>query len=359
MRALNRPSAYVTASLLRLTLAVTLNVVLLWLGFKVYAVLFSSLAVTVAMAAYMGIFSLSGIRWWLRFDRALMLQFVRYSAPLGISGLSMLVINYGDRFFLQRSVSLADIGIYSLAYKLGMLVTYIQMPFDVYWRSQMFTIVREPGGGKVYVRIATYLALGLTFVVVLFALFADPVIRIMTPSAFWPAAQYVPWIAAAYVIRTVGAHFRCVFLLEGQTGKELHVTAAGAVTCLASYAVLIPRFGLAGAVASTVLGFSVMLVLGLWQAQKQRFFPFEYRRMLILAAVAACVIALFHAAQPKNIWTHAAVALAFAGMYPALLLFMRFLYPDESHALHDALTAKARPWIKTPAATPNVLGGEQ
>ena len=40
--------------------------------------------------------------------------------PIGLGGVAMLVIHYGDRFFLQRSASLADVGIYSLAYKLGM-----------------------------------------------------------------------------------------------------------------------------------------------------------------------------------------------------------------------------------------------
>lgn len=362
MRALNRPGAYVAASIMRLALGITLNVALLWAGLKVSAVLFSSLAVTAVMAVYMGVFSLSGIAWRQRFDPGLMRKFIRYSAPLGFSGLAMFVINYGDRFFLQRHVSLAEIGVYSLAYKLGMLITYIQMPFDVYWRSQMFSIVRSSDGAKVYVRVATYLMLVLTSVVVLFALFIDPVIRVLTPSEFWTAAQYVPWLAAAYLIRTVGAHFRCVFLLESRTEVELQITAAGAGTCLVSYAFLIPRFGLAGAVASTLLGFSVMLLLGFWRAQKQRPFPFEYSRMAILAGAAVAVVSIFHAVRPASMWAHTGVAFALALAYPALLFLLRFPQADEFSALRRsaaALAAKLRALWRTPAAAPGAVGRGQ
>jgi O-antigen/teichoic acid export membrane protein len=343
MRAANRPIAYVTASLLRLLLAITLNIVLLVAGLRIYAVLWSSLAVTAFMAVYMGVFSLWRVPVRTRFSHALLAKFVRYSAPLGLSGLSMFVIHFGDRFFLQRYVSLGDIGIYSLAYKLGMLVSYVQTPFDVYWRSQMFSIVRGPEGEKIYVRVGTYLTLGLTFIVLLFALFARPALRLMVPPSFWPAAQYVPWIATAYVIRTVGAHFRCIFLLEGKTGRELHITSVGALSCVAAYAALIPPFGLWGAVAGTLIGFGAMFVIGLHQAQKVRRFPFEYRRIAIATLAALAVGVTFTLARPNNIWLHAALALIFAGIYPALLFMIRFPHRDEYHAaryLLDLLTAR-------------------
>jgi O-antigen/teichoic acid export membrane protein len=329
LRALNRSSAYVTASLFRLGLGIAFNAVLLVLGLGMYAMLWSSLIVTALMAIYLGSTALAGVSVLTRLDWGLLKQFLRYSAPLGISALGMFVINYGDRFFLQRYCSLSDLGVYSLAYKFGMLITYVQTPFDVYWRSQMFTIVREPNGETIYVRMATYLTLGLTFVALLLTLFIGPVLRIAVPASFQAAAQYIPWIAAAYVIRTIGAHFRCVFLLEDTTGKELQATMAGAIACLAGYVLLIPSFKLWGAVAATLIGFGTMFGIGLWRAQKVRRFEFEYRRMILGVLTAAAIGTLFNAVRPDNTWVALAIGTLGSVCYPLILWLTGFAHPDE------------------------------
>ncbi len=333
LRALDRPVSYVGASIARLVVGIVLNVTLLMSGLGIYAVLWSSLLTTAAMAVYLGGSALSGVRLQERFSRPLLFQFVRYSAPLGISGLSMFVINYGDRFFLQKFATLEEIGIYSLAYKLGMLITYIQTPFDVYWRSQMFSLVRKPNGDILFVRVATYLALGLAFVVLLFSLFTGPVLQWMVPSTFWGAAQYVPWIAAAYVIRTVGAHFRCVFLLEGQTSKEVQVTAVGTLTCLAGYSILIPRYRVWGAVASTVAGFAAMFAVGLWQAQKVRRYAYEYGRLAAVGVTTTALIVLFVFAKPQNPFLQIGLGMVLAGVYPLVLLWLGFADDEERNLL--------------------------
>jgi O-antigen/teichoic acid export membrane protein len=334
LRALNRPSAYVTASLLRLSLGIACNMLLLAQGLGMYAMLWSSLIVTVIMAVWLGGRALAGISIPDRFDWNLLQHFLRYSAPLGVSALAMLVINYGDRFFLQRYCSLSDLGVYALAYKFGMVITYIQMPFDVYWRSQMFTIVQEPNGETVYVRMATYLTLGLTFVALLLTLIIEPLLRLTVPASFQSAAQYVPWIAVAYVIRTIGGHFRCVFLLKGTTGKEFQVAMAGGIACLVGYAELIPNFKLWGAVASTALGFGTMFVIGLWQAQKLRRFTFEYRRMILGVLAALAIGAVFAAARPNNPWMALALGTLGAACYPLMLRLTAFAHPDELADLH-------------------------
>lgn len=334
LRALDRPAAYVGASVARLALAIALNVVLLVKGLGLYAVLWSSLGSTAAPALCLGAMALSKVS-RLRFSGPLLGRFLRYSMPLGLSGFSMFLIHYGDRFFLQRYATLSELGIYSLAYKLGMLISYLQTPFDVYWRSQMFTLVRGAEGEKVFVRVATYLALGLAFAVLLLALFAEPLLRLLTPAPFWSAAQYVPWIATAYLIRTVGAHFRCVFLLEGRTAKELKVTATGTAVCVAGYALLIPVWKLWGAVASTLAAFAAMFVVGLWESQRVRRFSYEFGRIAAGAAAAAGLGLVFAVARPQQAWAQFSVAVVLASLYPVLLVVLGLARREEVQAVGE------------------------
>ena len=66
--------------------------------------------------------------------------------PPGCRRAGEFVLHFGDRVFLRGAVSLADLGLYGLAYKLGMVVLYLSTPFFTYWNAQMVGIVRRPAG---------------------------------------------------------------------------------------------------------------------------------------------------------------------------------------------------------------------
>jgi O-antigen/teichoic acid export membrane protein len=259
----------------------------------------------------------------------------RYAVPLGVSGIGFLILHYGDRFFLQRYVPLAEVGIYALAYKLGMMISYLQMPFDVYWSAQLFNLATGPKGGKVFVRVCTYEMLALAPVVMLLALFSEGLLRAVAGPKFSAAAQYVPWIAVAYLVRTVGSHFRGVFLLEKRTELDASIVWLGALVCLIAYAALVPRFTVWGAVAATGLAFGVMAVIGFRKAQQVRRYSYEFRRMAIIMIAAAIPVILFVLVQPAVPSLRYGLAAGLACLYPLLLWVLGFLEDDEKMALRS------------------------
>jgi O-antigen/teichoic acid export membrane protein len=332
IRAIDRAQAYMGASLIQLLLTTVFNLtVLIVLGLGLQGILWSKVAISLIMAAGMMIYTFRRIP--ISFDFRLLVRAFRYGAPLGVSGLGFLILHYGDRFFLQRYVSLAEIGIYALAYKLGMIVSFLLMPFEIYWSAQRFNLVKGPKGDKLFVRVCTYELLALTPVVMGLALFSEPLLRIMAGPAFLPAAPYVPWIAAAYLVRTIGSYFRNVFLLEGKTEWDAIVVWAGASLCLAAYATLVPAFTLWGAVAATGLAFSAMFLLSFWKAQRVRWFPYEYRRMAIILIAAAVPVLLFRAMQPSHFWLRQLWAGGLACLFPGLLWCLGFLDEEEKAAI--------------------------
>jgi O-antigen/teichoic acid export membrane protein len=340
MRARDRAGHYAAASLAKLAISAAANLTfLVGLGWGITGMLWGGLVSAAAQTVILAAYCLrDGLAW----DGSLWRPMIRYGAPLGAGGLGFLVIHYGDRFYLQRHMTLDEIGIYSLAYKIGMLITYLQTPFDIYWRAQMFSLVRGPGGEKIYVRVCTYLTAGLCWVLLFLAVLSEPVLRVMAGRSFGDAAPYIPWVAAAYVLRTIGSHFRCAFLLEGRTHREAAVVWAGALVCLAAYSLLIPRYTLWGAVAATLLAFVVMFVMGLVQAQKVRHFPFEFGRMGYCGAVAAGLWAAFAQIRPEGPWPQALAGLGFVLSYPALLLAGGFFAADEKEALRRLMRSGFR-----------------
>lgn len=314
-----------TASLL---LAIVLNVILLvGFGMRVEAFLWSNLITSAALSVYLTCYCLrrSGFHFHLRS----FWNDIRYGAPLAVHGIGMLLIHRGDRFFLASSAPLGEIGLYALAYKIGMLVSYLHTPFDQYWRAQVFTILKRPDGEHLYVRAYTYLALAMTSGMVALVVFLRPVLRVMAGAEFAGAAAYIPLLLLAYVIRSLGDQMRTCLRVEGQTWQEAKITGLATVFCLIAYAALIPPFGVWGAVWATVLTFLAMLVLSVWISQKVRRFGFELGRLLKLAAAAGAAVAVSYLWSPETLALQLAAGVLCLCLYGGILLLLGVFEADE------------------------------
>jgi O-antigen/teichoic acid export membrane protein len=271
----------------------------------------------------------------LSFSHRYLGEMVRYAWPLGISGLGELALHFADRLFLRPNVSLSLLGIYGLAYKIGMLVSYMSGPFFTYWEAQMVGIVQAPGGERLYARTATYLFLGLGYFALLATVFAHPALAIAAAPDYRPAAAYIPWIALAYVIRGMGSFFLDTFLLDRRSADVARITWIAAGACLAGYALLIPRFKAWGAIAATLLGFSIIFVVGLWKSQRARPFPYEYGRWIRIVLTGAIVVAGYEWLRPDTFWPQVAAGAGAAVLFPALLVLSGFLNSEERQTVKN------------------------
>ena len=331
LRLLDFPWTYFRVSIGRLLVQMTISAVLLvHFHLGVMAILLSSFSTGLVVSLYMGWYVLRGIR--ISFTVRTFVAMARYAAPLGLGSLAMFFLHFGDRFFLKSSVSLSDIGVYSVAYKLGMLVAYLQTTFTLFWNSQMYSIVERPNGERIYARTCTYLTLVMAFSTVVLGVFARPLVESMLGREFQRVSDFVPIIAVAYVIRGVGEYFTCVFFLEKKTVHVAVTTWAAAAVCLAGYALLIPRFQLWGAIAATLGGFSVLLVAGYWLGQRVRRFEFELARLVKIAAGMLAVLVLSATIRPAGIWSQYLFASALVVTFVAMLVGLGFFSTDEKAA---------------------------
>jgi O-antigen/teichoic acid export membrane protein len=239
-------------------------------------------------------------------------------------------------------VPLAGIGIYSLAYKIGMAVSHVHQPFETYWRAQVFKLLKLEKGEQIYERTATYLSLVLTSVALVLVLFLDPLMNVMVGPDFREAGVYVPWIAAVYLVRAFGDYLRTIIRVEGKTGREAQVTTISALVCLAGYALLIPRYHLWGAIAATGVCFAVALVLSWRQAQRTRPFHFELRRMAVIVLSAALIAVAFRLLRPEDLWLQIPIALACLAAYPALLVASQVPNAEERELAASAASKLRR-----------------
>lgn len=333
VRAFNEPRFYTVVSVARTLIAGTVNIVLLtgW-NMGVKSMLWSWIVSQACLFVILTWFVFRRVP--LSFSWGLLRKQAEYSIPLSFGSVGEFVLNYGDRYFLRQSVSLSEIGVYSLAYKIAMMLPTVQWPFALYWSSQQVQLVSGAGGERLFVRVCTYLTLGLTFVAVLITLFVHPLLHVMVSPGFRSAGKYVPWLTLAYLIRAVGGHFREVFVIKKRPSLDARVNWLGTLICLTGYAILIPKMGVWGAVFATVGSFAVLALYGFVAAQNLWRVHYEYDRLLKISVSAALPVGVFYWLQPESFWMQAGLGVLLTLASAALLQASHFWHDDEKEYVH-------------------------
>lgn len=332
LRVEDKPLAFLGASALRVVVTIGLTIILLaGFGLGIWGILFSSLgAITVvALVLAVAFFREHAPR----FDRRLFVRMLSYSVPLGLSGVAMFIIHFGDRFLLPRFRPIEELGLYGLAYKMAMLLSVVYASFQSYWNAQIYRIVQREDAHRVFARIFTHVCLVLCFCSLGLVVFCRPALRVLTAPPFHRVADLVPLLVAAYFVRSIGDFFRCLFLVENRPGYENICNWIGALFCLAGYFLWIPRYGMWGAASATFVAFTVVMVVSLvWTA---RLWPYkvEARRVSILLGTTAVLMAIHYGIAAETLVAQFASGATLVLAMPAALWVLRFPTPGEKDIL--------------------------
>jgi O-antigen/teichoic acid export membrane protein len=250
-------------------------------------------------------------------------RLLAYGVPLIGSGLASFVLGTADRWLLAGVVPAAALGQYALAAKIALIAALLTQPFELWWYPRRLALLSAPGGLEKSARIVaaglvlTILAAGATSVV------GPLLIRLLTPVSYHAAAAFIPWIAAAIALQSMGSLVN-VGCYTGRTGAQpMLVNGIAALVALVLYLALIPNHGVAGAVGATVLAQAVRFALFAVLSQRRVRLPWRPWTMLapIAMSSAAAWVAqvepgLAGGAACMALLTTGALAAAACGVFP-------------------------------------------
>lgn len=327
LRTINRPRLFVSFSIVRLLLSVGLNVYyLVVLAQGVSGFLTASCLATALLAGVGCVFCIA--RNGIAFDWGLFVRLFRYSLTLSLGGAALFIMNFGDRFLLQRFTSLAQIGIYSLAYKMAMLISYLHSSFHTYWTSQMYRLAQAEAFPVHLQHIFTYLVLVLVSGGLFIVVASGAALHLLTTQPFYAAGELVPILVLAYLVRAVGDYFRCILYIHNLPGRDALLNWLGAVVCIGGYLLLIPSMGTRGAALATLIAFTVVAVQAFRWARLLSPFGLEWRRLSTVVASATIVLLLRLSIHYQSFYAELALIAGLFGLYVLLLVALHF--PSET-----------------------------
>jgi O-antigen/teichoic acid export membrane protein len=245
------------------------------------------------------------------FSRRVWEQALKLILPLAGYPLAAFGLTFLDRLILQYYRNLEEVGIYSLAYTLGMSMNMLAASVVQAWAPPFFGLAAR--NDRVAIGRYTRLLLGVfTLVAVFGIILSGYVVRGVLPSRYSATGPLVPWIIAAYWFRAATYLFQQPVLQGGRSGL---ITVSGLVALVINVFFnlwLIPSFGAMGAAVATIVAYAVEC--GLTYGCAQRVFAVLYGRLqtlvyLLVGIGALCVSQITAAAGSKLAWNVAALVL--------------------------------------------------
>jgi O-antigen/teichoic acid export membrane protein len=314
LRFRERSQFYVAIIIGRAALQAALVFVMLEAGAGVPGVMAASLIAAATTATVMIVAQCldTGIR----FNRNTAARLLHYGAPLIFSGLGGFVLGTFDRILLARAVPVSAVAIYAIAYKVAILTPQLFQPFAMWWFPRRIQLLLEPDGALRSARTVTF---GLTFLYWLgfgVATGGVPLIRLMTPPDYHAAIGFLPWLVLATVVQHT-ADMVCTGSYAGSsTRMPMLINVGAALVAFVFYVLLIPRYGVAGAIAATIIGWSARLVAIFIDSQRKIAFRLPWFRLALFAAIMTLVASLL----PQDLDIPSAIAASALGTVLAAIL---------------------------------------
>ncbi len=225
----------------------------------------------------------------MRFDTARLREMLRYSIPLVPSGIGVFVTLYIDRIALQRLMTLTDVGLFGIGYRVAGISGLLMVGFQGALTPLVFARYKEPGTPAELARIfRVFTALALLTTMAL-ALFAPEILTVFTTPAYYGAALVVPLLAPALLLMNMYI-FAPGLGIAKRTGLIAVVNVFGAILNTVLNFALIPLLGIRGAAAATLLSAVAVFVTYLLLSQRLYPIPHAWSRLLLSLGAASLVI---------------------------------------------------------------------
>lgn len=232
------------------------------LNFKAEGILWANMGVTVFFGIIFSYITAKNMIWnfdWRQLKRALI-----FSLPLLPGSVSYYLVSMSDRVLIDKYLSLNELGIYSTASTLALILNIVAYGaykafepyfFKIYGTSQFTEQFIKVRNGYFFVIISG--ALGL-------ALFAKEFFQIFSEEKFHIAYYYVPMILIGVVASAMSMLYSTIITAREKTKINSAISICGGLASVCLNVILLPRLGVVAACITSAITLCSMLLVSIY-----------------------------------------------------------------------------------------------
>lgn len=213
-------------------------------------------------------------------------KMLRYGAPLIASAVSYWLVGYVDRWFLQNAHGMRDVGIYSFAGKLGMVVLMVVNAFVMAWGPYCYAMADHPDVKQTMARVAHLYVLCAGLLATAITIFATEALRLLAPPAYGSGAAVVGFLAFGNAI--YGGYY-VAGMAVNMAGKTQHLgwtASCGAAAAILLAWQLVGPYGMTGVAIGTLGGY--VAAVSMVALVARRVYPLPVRWVSVLIFLGVC-----------------------------------------------------------------------
>lgn len=216
---------------------------------------------------------------WIKpvFDRGDMRHALKFGVPLIPHALGAMLITQTDRIFITNMVSIADTGIYTVGFQMGMIIELLTSSFNKAYAPWLYQRLGENDAAKKreIVRLTYLYFCVVLLLAVLLTLLMPWFLSFFVGREFSGSAKYTAWLAIGFAFSGMYYMVANYVFYAGATHILAWVTFITALVNIVMNYVLIRINGAVGAAQASALAFFISFVLT-W-ALSARAYPMPWR----------------------------------------------------------------------------------
>ena len=260
-------------------------------GYGIFGAAVGLLATNLVLFLVMGILIVSEIGVAIPGFRNLR-EYLSFGIPTVPGNLSSWVVNSSDRYVIALFLGNAYVGYYSPGYSLGHIINMFIAPLS-FMLPAVLSKHYDDGNLKDVKTVLSYsmkyfLALAIPSAVGL-SLLSRPLLTILsTPEIAEQGYLITPFLALSGLLFGLYAIIMQILVLEKKTGITGTIWILAAILNLGLNIIFVPKIGILGAAATTLVAFSLAFALSMYYSSK--YLAFDVNASFILKCLVAATI---------------------------------------------------------------------
>lgn len=267
----NERKVFVFSSLFSTLFNYFISMLLIYLGFSFLGLIYGSILSSVLLILF---FFLKNKEYFSRgrFDKKILLELLKIGLPLLPTFLIYWIYSSMDRIMISNILGISALGIYSVGSKIANISQLIYISFANGWQYFVFSTMKDEDQVALISKIFEYLGVISFISFVIFYPFNSIIFRLFFKGEYVNGYIVAPYLYLSPLLLMLFQIIGNQFLVIKKSYLVTLILSVGALANIVLNLFLIPILGIEGAALSTLLGYTISLILIVISGEKYKVF---------------------------------------------------------------------------------------
>ncbi len=253
-------------------------------------------------------------------DKDYLKKFLKFCIPLLPTATMWWIMNVSDRYVMAYYMGAAATGIYSVSNKFPNIMSSFENVFYQAWQTTAIDTLREKDRDAYYSQVLCNYIIVLSIAAMAAIALIKPMIYLLFEENYRSAWVCTPLLFLGVVFHAINGNLGSMYTVFKDTKGALVSTAIGAASNVALNFVFIPRWGLVGAAATTLLGYMLCFAYRWFDVRKFVKIRLDLKKLFWVMLFIPVQVVLFYLPGYWSYGVRIALTLALVVIYRDLFL---------------------------------------